>query len=228
MNNYYTIIPAEVRFCEDLSSSEILFYGDISSLTNDKGYCFASNDFMSEKFNVSKKTISTWISKLEKLGFIKSTLIYKENSKQVKERRIYINQKNSKPDVAEVVEVEKPKPKVIKDTKNDVDILFEELKEIFYKHYPSATNKLTTKQTKEKLKNLVSKQKEIKIGLDNYLKFNKKNNTEVKYIKGLAVFLNQEVYLDYQQTSQENKPEIKRGSNYILDANGRIDPSIFE
>nr|DAM43281.1 MAG TPA: replisome organizer protein [Bacteriophage sp.] len=88
--NYYAIIPADVRYDKNLTPNAKLLYGEITALCNEKGYCWANNSYFSELYGVSKKTISNWISSLDERGFIKSEMIYKENSKEIRERRLYI------------------------------------------------------------------------------------------------------------------------------------------
>ena len=99
--NYYAIIPATVRYDDRLKPSEKLIYGEITSLTNQMGYCFASNKYFSNLYEVTIHTVSQWISHLEKLGYIQIELIKTQN-KEIKERRIYIKdipyvQKNTYP-----------------------------------------------------------------------------------------------------------------------------------
>lgn len=88
--SYYAIIPASVRYDKDLTPNAKLLYGELTALSNEKGYCWASNAYFSELYGVSKKTVSNWITSLDEKGFIKSEMIYKENSKEIKERRLYI------------------------------------------------------------------------------------------------------------------------------------------
>ena len=88
--NYYAIIPAPVRYCKDLKANEKLMYGELTALSNDKGFCFASNEYFSNLYDVSKTSISKWISNLEKNAFIKIKMIYEPGTKQIKQRRIYI------------------------------------------------------------------------------------------------------------------------------------------
>ncbi|WMM24077.1 helix-turn-helix domain-containing protein [Tissierella sp. MB52-C2] len=87
---YYAIIPANVRYDKELAPNAKLLYGEITALCNEKGYCWANNSYFAELYNVSKATVSRWVSKLEELGYIKTKLIYHEGTKSVKERRIYI------------------------------------------------------------------------------------------------------------------------------------------
>lgn len=67
--NYYAIIPATVRYNQELKFAERLLYGEITALTNKRGYCFATNRYFSELYNVTTETISRWISHLKKLRF---------------------------------------------------------------------------------------------------------------------------------------------------------------
>lgn len=87
---HYTVIPAPVRFHEGLKASEKILYGDIAYLANAHGYCSAENKYFAELFNVSKFTVSVWISNLEKHGFIKTEIEYVEGTKQVSRRLIYV------------------------------------------------------------------------------------------------------------------------------------------
>lgn len=88
--SYYAIIPANVRYDEELTPNAKLLYGEITALANEKGYCWASNSYFAELYKVSKETVSRWISKLEEKGHVMTQLVYKGNSKEVEERRIYI------------------------------------------------------------------------------------------------------------------------------------------
>ena len=67
---YYAVIPSEVRYNKNICANAKLMYGEISALSNKEGYCFASNKYFSELYGVSKRTITSWISSLEKEGFI--------------------------------------------------------------------------------------------------------------------------------------------------------------
>ena len=67
--SYYAIIPANVRY-SDLKPNAKLLYGEITALSNKHGFCFASNNYFAELYNVNKNTISSWICDLKNKGFI--------------------------------------------------------------------------------------------------------------------------------------------------------------
>ena len=84
--SYYAIIPAEVRYNENLKPNEKLLYGEIMALTNKTGICYASNDYFANLYGVSKISVSKWISNLQKEGFIERGIMYKNGTKQIEDR----------------------------------------------------------------------------------------------------------------------------------------------
>ncbi len=89
--NYYSVIPAEIRYDKELTANSKLLYGEITSLCNEKGICWASNKYFSDLYGVSKETISRWISQLANKQYIFVKMFYKENSKEIDKRIISIN-----------------------------------------------------------------------------------------------------------------------------------------
>ena len=87
--NYYSIIPANVRYDSELSDKAKLLYGEITALTNKEGYCWASNNYFAELYGVKVLCIKRNIKDLVDKGYLKSVLIY--DGKSVKERRLYLN-----------------------------------------------------------------------------------------------------------------------------------------
>ena len=85
--NYYAIIPADVRY-SNLKPNAKLLYGEITALSSKEGYCFATNNYFAKLYDVTKNTISLWVSQLNKEGFISVELIKK--GEQITERRIGI------------------------------------------------------------------------------------------------------------------------------------------
>jgi hypothetical protein len=90
MRSYYAIIPANVRYDDELPANAKLLYGEITALCNEKGYCWAGNEYFAKLYNVSKTSISKWIAALIARGYITSEIIYKEGTKQILNRYIRI------------------------------------------------------------------------------------------------------------------------------------------
>lgn len=91
--SYYAIIPAEVRY-SSLKPNAKLLYGEITALSSKEGYCFATNKYFANLYNVTKNTISLWVGQLNKLGFISVELIKK--GEQITERRIGITKNDDR------------------------------------------------------------------------------------------------------------------------------------
>ncbi len=88
--NYYSIIPADVRYDENLKDKAKLLYGEITSLSDKYGYCYASNKYFAELYKVSPTTISLLIKNLVDNGYIESQIIYKEGTKEILNRYLKI------------------------------------------------------------------------------------------------------------------------------------------
>ena len=87
---FYAIIPANVRYDNELTANAKLLYGEITALCNSKGFCWATNEYFANLYGVSRTSISNWINALIKKGYITRELIYKEGSKEVLNRRLRI------------------------------------------------------------------------------------------------------------------------------------------
>lgn len=89
--SYYAIIPANVRYDESLTPNAKLLYGEITALCNQEGYCWAKNSYFANLYDVKKETISRWVSDLVKRGYIKTQIIYKDGTKEIKDRYVFLN-----------------------------------------------------------------------------------------------------------------------------------------
>ena len=84
--NYYSIIPANVRYDKRLKANEKLLFSEITALSNKQGYCHAKNSYFADLYQVTKVTISTWINHLKECGYLKIKNTYK--GKQIVGRTI--------------------------------------------------------------------------------------------------------------------------------------------
>lgn len=89
--SYYAIIPANVRYDKDLAPNAKLLYGEITSLCNEKGYCWASNQYFAELYGASVLSVKRWVNSLVTKGYVYRTLTYKPNSKEVDKRILSID-----------------------------------------------------------------------------------------------------------------------------------------
>jgi len=128
--NYYAIIPAEVRY-SNLKPNAKLLYGEITALSNKTGYCFASNNYFAELYNVNKNTISRWISDLKRLGFI-TIEIERAANKQIIKRCLGIVQKVDNP----IDEKVKGNTTSINNTSNNIYIKEKFVNEVMTFDYP--------------------------------------------------------------------------------------------
>jgi DNA-binding transcriptional ArsR family regulator len=85
---YYAIIPANVRYDESLTPNAKLLYGEITALCNERGYCWATNGYFAELYNVSKVSVSKWIGNLKDAGYISIEMEQDKGTKQILNRYI--------------------------------------------------------------------------------------------------------------------------------------------
>ncbi len=72
--SYYAIIPAFVRYDEDLPPAAKLLYGEITALCNEKGYCWAGNKYFADLYKCEIRSITRWINILIDKEYLKMTI----------------------------------------------------------------------------------------------------------------------------------------------------------
>lgn len=82
--NFYAIIPANVRYDKDLSPNAKLLYGEITSLCNEKGFCWANNNYFMSLYGLSERSIQILLKRLTQKKYIK--IVIEKN----KYRKIFI------------------------------------------------------------------------------------------------------------------------------------------
>ena len=91
--SYYAVLTADVRYDERLNANAKLLYAEITALSEKTGQCWASDNYFSELYGVTTRTVQNWLKELENRGYIKRDVIYKENSKEIEKRYITIANK---------------------------------------------------------------------------------------------------------------------------------------
>lgn len=209
--NYYAIIPANVRYDERLIPNAKLLYGEITALCNEKGYCWASNDYFASLYSVSKTSVKKWLKSLEDGGYIHREVRYKEGGKEIDTRWITI--------VTHPREEKLPTPGQEKGPDNNtsfnttsnttfnnntanLDSLESRFDEI-WKLYPNKKGKAAAlKAYKRSVKKGITDH-EIKNGIERYVAEVKRKRTAPEYIKHGSTWFNQESWIDDYETTNE-------------------------
>lgn len=88
--NYYSILPANVRYDNTLKDKAKILYSEITALSTKDGYCYASNKYFAELYNVTPTTISLLIKDLVDRGYITREIKYKDDTKEIEGRYLRI------------------------------------------------------------------------------------------------------------------------------------------
>lgn len=199
---YYAIIPANVRYDKDLAPNAKLLYGEITALCNDKGYCWATNQYFADLYKVSKITVSRWISTLNKKGYISTDTLYREGTKELIGRHIYI--------------VNTPINKNVKENNKDINNTFNNKKDVYTrKHkYGEYQHVLLTDEERTHLVELYgnSLDEHIKI-LDEYIE------TSGKSYKNHSLVLQKWVHDEWEKRNKNNP--VKLDSKFYVQENNQ-------
>ena len=94
---YWAVIPATVRYDPDLPANAKLMYGEIQALATAEGYCWATNEYFSQLYGLSIRTVRGLVSKLASKDHILVEVLRDPNTNEVLERRIWVD-KRPQPD----------------------------------------------------------------------------------------------------------------------------------
>lgn len=216
--SYYATIPAPVLYHKKLKPNAKLLYGVIVALTKKEGYCYASNAFLADTFNLTPSSVSKLIKQLSDLGFI--AIKYQCSGKEIKERRIFIHGvlTNSQGGIDKKTRGYCQKDKDItifnnnKD-KDHIDIEFEQFWDLYDK-------KLAKPKCLAKWKKLKQSEKDA---IYNHLPAYLASTPDKQYRKNPLTYLNGECWNDeivIRQTGANN--ENSKSNNRSLTAAERV------
>lgn len=83
---YNAVLPADVRYDDELKPNAKILYAEITALCDSRGYCWATNGYFAKLYNVTEATVSRWVSQLDSKGYIRCEMV--PTSTGI-ERRIY-------------------------------------------------------------------------------------------------------------------------------------------
>ncbi len=87
--SYWAVLPAVVRYDAELPPNAKLLYAEISSLCDEVGYCFASNEYFAKNFEWSERSVQRLLKSLSDRGYISIDVIRDEQTHEVLGRRVY-------------------------------------------------------------------------------------------------------------------------------------------
>lgn len=69
---YWAVIPALIRYDDQICANAKLLYAEISCLVNRDGFCWADNGYFARLYRVSERSIRAWLDQLEGAGYIRT------------------------------------------------------------------------------------------------------------------------------------------------------------
>ena len=224
---YYAIIPADVRYDKDLRPNEKLLYGEITALSDKHGYCWATNRYFAELYEVTPKCVSKWINHLIEKGYLFSKIIYEEDGKTVSQRIICvrpitlqeeppIHQKEDTPIHQKEDTLSIKSSNIIIQDNNNTRVNDKEINkesqlendfEELWKLYPRKAGKAKAfKAYKSAIKQGATNE-QIRQGILNYIQWIKEHKTQPEYIKHGSTFFNERCWNDELGTDIQYRPK---------------------
>lgn len=221
---YYAIIPANVRYDESLTPNAKLLYGEITALCNEKGYCWATNRYFAELYNVSKVSISKWIGSLKDAGYVSIEMEQDGGTKQILNRYIRllnggIKEKLNTPQrkVKDPIK-EKFKDNNTVNTTSNITVNNIDHFESFWSVYPRKVGKAQARKAWDKLKLNDDTVKMIAENIALRIKYGEWSDANKTFIPHAATYLNnarwedeveQKVVTQIKQPAQIKKRDIE-------------------
>ena len=187
MPNFYAVIPADVRYDEDLSSTAKLLYAEISALANSKGYCFANNKYFEKIYHIDERTVQRILKQLSNKQYVR---IENVNSKN---RKIFIStptKMSFNPDKIVALNPDKNVTHNNTSINNKNNNTYTPDFEKWFERYPNRFNKERTFRNWQKAVKADGLEK-INAALDNYLRYIEDNNIEKRFIVRSTNFVGQ-------------------------------------
>ncbi len=83
---YFTILPAAVRYDPKLSAGAKLLYSEIAALAGSTGCCWATNAYFMRLFEVGESSVIRWIRQLMARGYLKREVEREEEGNMLRRK----------------------------------------------------------------------------------------------------------------------------------------------
>jgi predicted transcriptional regulator len=195
--SYYATIPSWLLGL-DITNGEKIMCILLSSLSNKEGYCFATNQYLSEVLGMTENAVKISLGRLERGGII---TIQNKKTKVSGNRRIYLSfvQKNpSNPEIISSFSTHRENKKI--QTPKIPNVAVMEAFKKFYDRYPR-------KQKQQpafdifKRKQLINRVNDLINATDKYK--NSVEGVDMKFIMLPTTFLNQGVWEEYLEEGEK-------------------------
>lgn len=102
----FCVVPLAARLNNNITPKAQIYLGELNALSNQYGYCWASDQDLAEMKGVTVRTILNWHSELEKEGFIRRDTLKKHQMEDGRlsittQRKIFILDSNNSTDMKE-------------------------------------------------------------------------------------------------------------------------------
>jgi len=214
--SYYAILTADVRYDKTLKPLARLLFAEITALCNKEGYCWASNQYFADLYEVDKTTVSGWIGQLKTRGYLTVQLEYKEGSKQILNRYMKINgegideitKTSFQKDVDPIDQKTKGNTKT--NTKTNITVNNVDDFDSFWKFYPRKASKEAARKAWEKLRPDQHIMQMIADNVKERVEKGEWRKDNQSFILHASTYLNQKRWEDEvldQQTQTRTNPE---------------------
>jgi len=215
--SYFAVIPASVRYDKNLKANEKLLYGEITTLCNANGICYASNKYFADLYSVTSQAVSKWILHLQELGYITVEYTYRDNTKEIENRIIRLKEVSTNIDTYQqmfkennikekdiyynnINYIDKKKEKeIINNKEKEFEIEFESL----WQRYPKKVGKAKSLKYYIKARQNGTTYDDVIAGLENYIKQIEVFETKKQFIKDGSTWFYNECWKDEYQTTKE-------------------------
>jgi len=217
--SYYAILTADVRYDKTLKPLARLLFAEITALCNKEGYCWASNQYFADLYEVDKTTVSGWIGQLKTRGYLTVQLEYKEGSKQILNRYMKINgegideitKTSFQKDVDPIDQKTKGNTKT--NTKTNITVNNVDDFDSFWKFYPRKASKDAARKAWEKLRPDQHIMQMIADNVRERVEKGEWRKDNQSFILHASTYLNQKRWedevLDQQKQTRTNPESIK-------------------